>query len=125
MGIMNHHAMLLDCTLRDGAYLVDKKFGENNIYGIIEGLMKAKIDCIEIGFFQNEGFGEGKTVYRNSADAKKYIPKDKEGSIFTVLADCISCSKTSRSALKRAPISRRAKSRAAAAAAAAAARASR
>lgn len=50
--------------------------------------MKAKIDCIEIGFFQNEGFGEGKTVYRNSADAKKYIPKDKEGSIFTVLADC-------------------------------------
>lgn len=88
MGIMNHHAMLLDCTLRDGAYLVDKKFGENNIYGIIEGLMKAKIDCIEIGFFQNEGFGEGKTVYRNSADAKKYIPKDKEGAIFTVLADC-------------------------------------
>lgn len=82
---MNHHAMLLDCTLRDGAYLVDKKFGENNIYGIIEGLMKAKIDCIEIGFFQNEGFGEGKTVYRNSADAKKYIPKDKEGSILLSL----------------------------------------
>ena len=24
---MKHHTMLLDCTLRDGAYLLDKKFG--------------------------------------------------------------------------------------------------
>ena len=83
-----NHAMLLDCTLRDGAYLIDKKFGDNNIRGIIDGLVKARIDCIEIGFFQDEGFGEGKTVFKNSADAKRFIPKDKNGSIFTVLADC-------------------------------------
>lgn len=86
---------LLDCTLRDGAYLIDKKFGEENINGIIQGLVDAGIDFVEVGFFQNDGFGEGKTVYRNSADAAKYIPKDKQGSKFTVLADCsrydISC----------------------------------
>ena len=82
-----NHAMVLDCTLRDGAYLVDKEFGDNNIRGIIDGLVKARIDCIEIGFFQNEGFGEGKTVYKNSADAKRFIPADKQGSMFTVLAD--------------------------------------
>lgn len=82
-----NHAMLLDCTLRDGAYLVDKKFGDNIIRGIIDGLTKARIDCIEIGFFQNEGFGEGKTVYLNSAEAKKYIPQNKNGAMFTVLAD--------------------------------------
>lgn len=85
---MNHHAMLLDCTLRDGAYLIDKKFGDNNIHGIIEGLLKAKIDCIEIGFFQNDGFGEGKTVFKNSKDAKRFIPDEKDGAMFTVLADC-------------------------------------
>ena len=85
--IMNH-AMLLDCTLRDGAYLIDKKFGDNNIRGIIDGLVKARIDCIEIGFFQDEGFGEGKTVYKNSADAKRFVPEEKNGAIFTVLADC-------------------------------------
>ena len=84
---MTHHTMLLDCTLRDGAYLVDKRFGENNIKGIIEGLMKSKIDCIEIGFFQDDGFGEGKTVFRNSSDAKKYVPDKKNGTMFTVLAD--------------------------------------
>ena len=83
-----NHAMLLDCTLRDGAYLVDKYFGEKNIQGIIEGLVKARIDCIEIGFFQDEGFGDGKTVFLNSADAKKYVPDDKKGCMFTVLADC-------------------------------------
>ena len=44
--------MLLDCTLRDGAYLLDKKFGDSNIRGIVSGLVKAGIDCIEIGFFQ-------------------------------------------------------------------------
>ena len=81
------HVQLLDCTLRDGAYLIDKKFGDNTIHGIIEGLVKAKIDVIEIGFFQNEGFGEGKTVFKNSADAKRFIPDDKGNSMFTVLAD--------------------------------------
>ena len=84
---MNQHAKLLDCTLRDGAYLLDKKFGENNIRGIIAGLVKARVDIIEVGFFQNEGFGEGRTVYKNSADVKKYIPNDKHGTMFTVLAD--------------------------------------
>lgn len=83
-----NHAMLLDCTLRDGAYLIDKKFGDNNINGIIDGLVKARIDCIEIGFFQNDGYGEGKTVFKNSADAKRFVPNNKNNSMFTVLADC-------------------------------------
>ena len=83
----NHHAKLLDCTLRDGAYLIDKKFGNDTINGMIHGLLEAKIDIIEMGFLQNEGFGEGKTVYLNGADAEKFVPKDKQGTLFTVLAD--------------------------------------
>lgn len=81
------HAKVLDCTLRDGAYLIDKNFGELNIKGIISGLVEANMDFIEIGFLQNEGFGEGKTVFLNSQEAKKYIPKDKKNSQFAVLAD--------------------------------------
>ena len=50
-----NHAKILDCTLRDGAYLVDKQFGDDVIRGIIGGLIKAKIDMIEIGFLQDEG----------------------------------------------------------------------
>lgn len=83
-----NHVQLLDCTLRDGAYLIDKKFGDNVIQGIIKGLMKSNVDVIEIGFFQDDGFGEGKTVFLNSSDAKRFIPEDKNGAMFTVLADC-------------------------------------
>ena len=82
-----NHAMLLDCTLRDGAYLIEKKFGDNNIRGIISGLVKAGIDCIEIGFLQDDGFGDGKTVFMNAVDASRFIPENKKDSIFTVLAD--------------------------------------
>ena len=71
------NAKLLDCTLRDGAYIIDKKFGDTTIKGIIAGLIKANLDLIEIGFLQDEGFGEGKTVYKNAYEAEKFIPKDK------------------------------------------------
>lgn len=82
-----NHAKLLDCTLRDGAYLLDKKFGDETIRGIIDGLVKAHVDFVEIGFFQNDGFGDGKTVFKNSADAKRFVPSEKQGCEFTVLAD--------------------------------------
>lgn len=82
-----NHAMLLDCTLRDGAYLIDKKFGDTTIHGIINGLQKTGIDIIEIGFLQDDGFGEGKTVFKNSLDAEKFVPADKGDTLYAVLAD--------------------------------------
>ena len=84
---MNNSAKILDCTLRDGAYIVDKYFGAPTIHGIVNGLVNAKIDYIEIGFLQNDGFGDGKTVYLNSKDAEEYVPYCKGNSLFTVLAD--------------------------------------
>ncbi len=80
-------AALLDCTLRDGAYIIDKHFGDPVISGIISGLMKAKIDFIEIGFLQNEGEAPGKTIFTNASSARKFIPADKNGCEFAVLAD--------------------------------------
>lgn len=82
-----NHVSILDCTLRDGAYLIDKRFGNDTIRGIIDGLLKTQIEFIEIGFFQDDGFGDGKTVFKNSNDAKRFIPKNKNGCEFTVLAD--------------------------------------
>ena len=80
-------AQILDCTLRDGAYLVDKKFGDNVIRGIINGLIASNIDAIEIGFLQTEGFGEGKTVFANAKDAARCIPQPKENVMYAVMAD--------------------------------------
>lgn len=78
---------ILDCTLRDGAYLLNKKFGERNILGIIDGLQRANIDLIEIGFLQDTGMDVGKTVYFNSKDAAKVLFSKKSDILYTVLAD--------------------------------------
>ncbi|WP_181882563.1 MULTISPECIES: aldolase catalytic domain-containing protein [unclassified Helicobacter] len=80
-------AQLLDCTLRDGAYLVNKTFGDKTIRGVIKSLVEAKIDIIEIGFLQNDGFGEGVVVFRTPSDANKYIPQHRKYSKFALMAD--------------------------------------
>ncbi len=41
---------LLDCTLRDGGYVNDWKFGHDNLVCIFERMVDAGIDFIEIGF---------------------------------------------------------------------------
>lgn len=41
---------VLDCTLRDGGYINQWKFGENNIKKIISSLIDSKIDIVECGF---------------------------------------------------------------------------
>jgi 4-hydroxy 2-oxovalerate aldolase len=44
---------LLDCTLRDGGYINDWKFGHNNLVSIFERLADANVDIIEIGFLDD------------------------------------------------------------------------
>lgn len=44
---------LLDCTLRDGGYCNNWKFGQNNIKQIIKGLEASNIEIIECGFLSN------------------------------------------------------------------------
>ena len=57
---------LLDCTLRDGGYVNDWKFGRDNIDKIVRKLVQANVDVIECGYLnsicENDGdhtlFGE-------------------------------------------------------------------
>lgn len=44
---------VLDCTLRDGGYCNQWRFGYDNIKKIIEGLMESNINIIECGFITN------------------------------------------------------------------------
>lgn len=41
---------LLDCTLRDGGYVNDWKFGHDNMVSVFERLVDAGVDIIEVGF---------------------------------------------------------------------------
>ena len=77
---------LLDCTLRDGAYLVNKHFGENVTHGIVRGLTNAGIDYIELGFLQDDRNDES-AVFLDSKGARKYLPSDRKTSSYTAFAD--------------------------------------
>ena len=51
---MEKNIKLLDCTLRDGAHLNGGNFGRRTIEEIILDLVGAKVDIIEVGFFDNK-----------------------------------------------------------------------
>ena len=78
---------ILDCTLRDGAYLIDSQFGNTAIKGIIEGLTESGIDVIECGFLKDEPHREGTTIFNNAAQLRSFLPTDKRHSSYVCLAD--------------------------------------
>ena len=78
---------LLDCTLRDGAYIVDAKFGTSAIKGIIDKLQKANIEIIECGWLKNTEHKIGTTFFHVPEDISKYVNKKSEKSIFVAMID--------------------------------------
>lgn len=54
---------VLDCTLRDGGYIIDWMFEKNCIQSIISNLSQAKIDFIECGFLKECKYNPNKTFF--------------------------------------------------------------
>ena len=60
---------VLDCTLRDGGYCNEWRFGADNIRTIIEGLTESGVELIECGFLSNPQ----EDVLLNSADYQQKL----------------------------------------------------
>lgn len=60
---MAYKVNLLDCTLRDGGYINNWKFGEDGVTGILKKLSATGIEMIEIGFLKGETFDPGITLF--------------------------------------------------------------
>lgn len=65
---------LVDCTIRDGGYLLQKNSDLGFVRGVLEGLRKSGIDYAETGFLQNNSLGES-IVYKNIAEMMSVVPK--------------------------------------------------
>lgn len=78
---------LLDCTLRDGAYIVDSKFGTSSMKGIISHLQDANVDIIEIGWLKDKPHQEGTSFYHVPADAEQYIVNKNPNSLYVAMID--------------------------------------
>ena len=69
---------LLDCTLRDGGYCNQWKFGKNNIKKIIMGLEEAGIEIIECGYLDESTiYDEDCTRYQNLEQGENFLVKGK------------------------------------------------
>lgn len=78
---------MLDCTLRDGAYIVNAEFGSAAIKGIIKNMQDANIKIIECGWLKNAEHVYGTTFYHVPNDLKKYVSQKKKDCIYTVMID--------------------------------------
>ncbi len=78
---------LLDCTLRDGAYIVNSDFGASAMKGIIKKLQDAHVDIIECGWLKDTPHKDGSSFFHVPQDMKKYIIEKSPYSIYTVMID--------------------------------------
>lgn len=78
---------MLDCTLRDGAYIVDSMFGDSAITGIIKRLQSAKIDIIECGWLKDKEHKAGSTFFHDAPDLFPYLSSKKTGCEYVVMID--------------------------------------
>lgn len=68
---------LLDCTLRDGGYINDWRWGYNRAREVISSLIMSGVDIVEVGFLRDvEGYDPDVTVCDRIAGLNKLLPDD-------------------------------------------------
>ena len=78
---------MLDCTLRDGAYIVDGKFGIPVIKGLIKKLQEARINIIECGWLKDAAYEEGSTFYHVPFDLEQFLQDKQKNIVYTAMID--------------------------------------
>ncbi len=69
---------ILDCTLRDGGYINNWKFGQQNIKSIIEKLVFAGCDYIECGIIKDIDYDVNKTLFSDFRQLETFIPQNSK-----------------------------------------------
>ena len=84
---------LLDCTLRDGGYVNDWRFGYTNIVSMFERLVDANVDIIELGFLDDRRpFDIDRTIFPDTESADRiYSSLDKKNAMVVGMIDYGTC----------------------------------
>ncbi len=78
---------ILDCTLRDGGYINKWKFHDEAISDIIERLINAGLDFVEVGYLNNAGAVCDTTQFLTVPQIRQYLPKQRGSCILLAMAD--------------------------------------
>ena len=80
---------ILDCTLRDGGYVNNWKFGFENIKDTVKRLIQAGIDIIEVGYLSSKGdFSADESQYSSVDAIKRILPADRKNTLIAVMINC-------------------------------------
>ena len=84
---------LLDCTLRDGGYINDWKFGYTNIVSMFERLVDSNVDVIELGFLDDRRpYDNDRTIFPDTKSLDKiYGTLDKKQAMTVAMIDYGTC----------------------------------
>lgn len=84
---------LLDCTLRDGGFVNDWRFGHDNIVNIFERLVSSRVDAIEIGFLdERHPFDKNRTMMPDTQSADLiFHGLDKKDAMIVAMIDYGTC----------------------------------
>ena len=64
--------LLLDCTLRDGGYVNDWRFGHDDLVSVFERVVDAGVDFIEVGFLDDRRpFDPDRSIMPHSDDMER------------------------------------------------------
>lgn len=78
---------LLDCTLRDGGYINDWRWGFSCARDIARTLSIAGIDMVEVGFLRNtERYDPDVTVCNTIEELNQLLPDDPGATLFSAMA---------------------------------------
>lgn len=84
---MSDRIRLLDCTLRDGAYITKGRFGTPAICGLIKKMQEAQVDIIECGWLKDEDYEEGTSFFHIPGDIESYLDTSVKKATFTAMID--------------------------------------
>lgn len=76
---------ILDCTLRDGGYINDWKFGCDAIRDIVRRLDGAGIDIIECGFLRDVPYNRDASVFSAVEQIEPFIAPKREDALYVAM----------------------------------------
>lgn len=78
---------VLDCTLRDGGYVNNWEFGQENARLMLRLLEASKADVIELGFMRNESYRPDRAIFNSIDQVSRFIGKKDEKVLYSVLVE--------------------------------------
>lgn len=76
---------VLDCTLRDGGYINDWRFGKKTIASILDKLERAKIDIIECGFLTKMVTDAECSLFENVSAITPLLPRRSRDAMYVAM----------------------------------------